>query len=112
MALISGLIIYFLPVWWLIALIPMAVSMIFIRNAGQAFAAGFLSIFLLWLAFNIWRMSLANSAYVDSISELLMMPGGSTGLMFLSSFIGGIIGGFGALTGTLFVQLFVDNKRR
>lgn len=108
---LSALLLWFMPYWWLIIVVSFIVSAFAVNNGYHAFFAGFLAIGLLWLSLNIWRVSTVNEEYVESISSLLMIPGGSAVLILVSTLLGALMGALGALTGTLLVQLFTTKKR-
>lgn len=90
---------------------PFIISLFAFKNGFHAFFSGFLSIAVLNLVVSIWRTTNVNETYVSAISELIKIPGGTSGLIAVITFLGALMGGLGALTGCLLVQLF-DNKKR
>lgn len=108
---LTGVTLYFLPFWWFIILVPFIISLFAFKNGFHAFFSGFLSIAVLNLVVSIWRTTNVNETYVSAISELIKIPGGTSGLIAVITFLGALMGGLGALTGCLLVQLF-DNKKR
>jgi len=88
--LIGGLTQLFLP-WWSIAIIAAIVGFLFkFDNSGWSFLAGFLAVLLLW------------SGYILSERMGNLFGNISSGsVILLTGLIGGLVGGFFAMTGTL-----------
>ena len=103
---IAGIAQLFLP-WWSLAIAAGLVAVFFSpRYLYTSYLAGFLSLFLLWAAYSGWIYLQPNGALLpDKVGELF---GGLTGpiLIGVSGLIAGIMGGFGALSGTLGRRLF------
>jgi hypothetical protein len=86
--------------WWSLAIAAFLVAVIVQQRSGKAFLAGFLGVFLLWglLAFII---DTRNEGYLSArIAELLPLGGKALLLILVTAFIGGLVGGFGAMTGS------------
>ncbi|MCZ8214945.1 MAG: hypothetical protein O9262_01835 [Cyclobacteriaceae bacterium] len=92
----SFLIQLFLP-WWSIAIVAFAGGFLF--KSSQNFLAGFLSLALLWGLYAFWidlggAAPLADRvAGISSISKPL--------LFVLTAVVGGLVGGFAALSGSI-----------
>lgn len=110
--LLTGIIIYLLPFWWIVIVVPFIISLIAFKNGFHAFFSGFISIAILNLGISIWRTTNVNESYVSAISELIKIPGGTTGLILTITLLGALMGGLGALTATLLYQMFDNKKRR
>lgn len=86
--------------WWIIALAAFIVAAFIPQKAFLSFIAGFLALFLLWGV----QASIidANNHHVLStkVAELLPLRGSYILLLFVTAFIGGLVGGMGALTGS------------
>ncbi|MBS1659873.1 MAG: hypothetical protein JST68_02350 [Bacteroidetes bacterium] len=95
LAFICGL---FMP-WWTIALAAFAVSALIPLKPLLAFFAGFLGIFLLWGGMAVVIDQLNNSILATKIAEILPLGGSAYALIVVTAFIGGLVGGGGALTG-------------
>ena len=96
MAFVSG--IYF-P-WWSLAIASFIVATLVHQRAGKAFLAGFAGIFLLWAGL-CWWIDIKNEGILSSrIAELLKLGGSSLLLILVTGFIGGLVGGFGAMAGS------------
>ena len=84
--------------WWVITPVALLVA-IFIRSSGFSdFMAGFLGIGLLWLAMAWWVDMETDSILTEKIAALLNV-GKAYIIIIVTGFIGGIVGGFGALSG-------------
>ena len=94
----------FLP-WWSIAIAAFAGGMIF--NSKWNFLAGFFSIALLWTVRALLIESNAAADLTERVSSIFMGIGKP--LLFLAmAIIGGLVGGFAAMTGSA----LQGNKRR
>jgi hypothetical protein len=70
------------------------------QHAGKAFLSGFLGIFLLWAGL-AWWIDMKNEGILSKkIAELLPLGGSSLLLILVTAFIGALVGGFGAMTGS------------
>ena len=94
----------FLP-WWIIAPICLIASFYFSSSKKQAFWSGFGGVFILWLA-KILSLSLPNEHLLaNKVGQVFMLPASDTNwvvLIFVSSLIGGVVGGLSGLTGYSF----------
>lgn len=64
------------------------------------FFSGFLGIFFLWGMLSTWIDIKNQSLLSHKIAELLKIGGSSILLILLTAFIGGLVGGFAALSGS------------
>lgn len=93
---ISGLL---LP-WWGIAIAAFIVGLIIPQGTGRSFLAGFLAVLLLWSGLATW-ISIRNDGVLAGKMALILPLGGNTFLLLLvTGIVGGIIGGFAAMTGS------------
>ena len=97
--------------WW-IGMVASALICFLLPSSGiNAFIAGFLGVGLIWMGHS-WNLDVQNaSAFSGKIAEIMQM-GDSLVLILVSGGVGGISGGFAALTGTYFRQLFVKSKKK
>lgn len=95
LAFVCGL---FLP-WWSIALAAFAVSALIPLKPLWAFCAGFFGIFILWGGLALVIDQLNNSILSTKIAAILPLGGSAYALICVTAFIGGLVGGGGALTG-------------
>ncbi|MBC7873653.1 MAG: hypothetical protein H7Y01_06645 [Ferruginibacter sp.] len=96
LAFISGL---FLP-WWGIAIPALLVAVLVHQRAGWAFLAGFLSVFLLWAILAWWIDSKNNGVLSKKIALVLPLGGNTLLLVLLTGFIGGLVAGMAAMSGS------------
>lgn len=109
-----GLIAYFLSqafVWWTIALAAFMVCCIIPSEGFKAFIAGFLGIGLLWYILAFITNQNTEALLSHKVSELIGL-GDDHLLVLATALVGGIVGGFSALSGVLFRKLFQKEKRR
>lgn len=85
---------FFLP-WWCIAIAAFLGGIIFDTRAN--FGAGFLAIALLWTITAMFRELSAAAPLTEKVAAIFML---NKPLLFLiTALIGGLVGGFGAMTG-------------
>ncbi|HUQ66930.1 MAG TPA: hypothetical protein VM101_12285 [Flavitalea sp.] len=89
----------YLP-WWSVAIAAFIVASFIYQSPLASFFTGFSAILLLWLGL-ILTIDAANENILAARVSMVMSLGGSYILVILSCFIGGVVGGFGALTGSL-----------
>lgn len=83
--------------WWTVMVAAFIISLFYNQSARYAFLNGFTGIFTLWL---IWSVSISylNEGVLSArLAELLMLPH-STLAILVTALIGGVCGGFAALT--------------
>ena len=86
--------------WWTIAIAAFLVSVIFNQKAWKAFAAGFLGLLLLWSGLSFWIDMKNESILSARIGELLGIGNNTFLLILITGFIGGLVAGFAALSGS------------
>ena len=103
---IGGLSQYFLPWWWIIVPVAALVGYFLGQTAGQSYAYGFIAVLLLW-SIMAGYLSNANGGVLSGRIADLLGNGKISGLqlIFLTGIIGGILGGFGAMTGAMLKDL-------
>lgn len=97
----------FMP-WWVVFLTAAFTTAIIKTKGPASFLSGFVAIFILWLS-QVYFIDIANESILSTkvaaifgLSPIL--------LMLVTALIGGICGGFGALTGKFLIDLF--NKKK
>ena len=97
--------------WW--GVFPAAgLAGLLVPNKGAAtFAAGLLGVALLWFG-QVYLIDAANESILSSKVAGIFGLSSSLLLMLATSAIGGIAGGFAALTGKLFRDLFKKKQER
>lgn len=86
--------------WWVIAIAAFAVALLVHQKAWKAFLSGFLGIFILWAVLAGWIDSANNSNLSARIGLLLGIGSNPFLIVMLTGVIGGLIGGFGAMSGS------------
>ncbi len=89
----------FLP-WWTLAIGAFAVAFLFDNKSFPSFAAGFLGVALLWLAMAGYITIATDSILTTKLNQLLPVNS-----FIITALVGGLVGGFGGLTGSLFRKL-------
>ena len=104
--LLAGITQLFLP-WWTLAIAAALIAIFFqYKYSYNSYFAGFISLFLLWSVYALWIYSGETGVVLsDKIGTLFGGLNGLT-LVFVSGLFAGVLGGFGALTGTLGRNLF------
>ena len=109
-----GAITYFLsPIggWWISMIVAFTVCCISPSTGLNAFIAGFLGVGLTWMG-HAWNLDVQNgSAFSSKIGEIMQINDPIL-LVLAAGAVGGIAGGFAAITGTSFRQLFTKPKQR
>ena len=90
---------FFMP-WWSIAIAALLTALLVHQNAGKAFLSGFFGIFLLWAALAWWINMKNQGILAAKIAVVLPMGGRAIVLILVTGFIGGLVAGFGAMSGS------------
>jgi len=101
-------ILQFMLPWWIVILVAALVGFWANGSSAAAFASGFLAIGTLWCVYATFIDLQTGSILTTKIATLFNLPNGFL-LLTLTSIIGGLMGGMGAMTGSLFRQLFAQN---
>lgn len=96
LAFISGL--YF-P-WWGMAITSALVAVAIPQKAWKAFLSGFLGLFLLWAGLAFWIDMKNNHILSVKIASILPLGGSHVAIILVTGFIGGLVAGLAALTGS------------
>lgn len=86
--------------WWSIALVSFAVSALIRQKPWIAFLSGFLALLLLWGGLSFWISSNNDHILAHRVSLLIFKTESTTLLILVTAFIGALVAGFGALTGS------------
>lgn len=98
-ALLGWLLQTFFP-WWTMAIGAFAVGFVFASNRWKSFFAGLLGVGLLWFGMSFYIDFSTQSALTERVAGLF--PTRTTPLLFLvTSLVGGLVGGFASLTGSI-----------
>ncbi|MBL7696694.1 MAG: hypothetical protein JNK79_00985 [Chitinophagaceae bacterium] len=94
----------YLP-WWSAALAPFVVALLIIQRPFHSFVSGFCGLLLLWLVLILVIDSANNGIMSRKVSMLLGLGPSPTVLIIINCVIGALVGGMGALTGSLLIKL-------
>lgn len=98
LAFIAG-ILSFSP-WWGFALTSFLVAILVHQKGWKAFLSGFLGLFLLWARLAWWIDMQNNSLLSSKIAAILPLGGNSVLLILVTGFVGGLVSGLAAITGS------------
>ena len=87
----------FLP-WYCIAIAPFILG--YLLKSERNFLAGFLAIAILWM-FNAWLLDASSSSDLPQRVAMIFSLQRTALLYLLMGTLGGLVGGFAALTGSL-----------
>ncbi|MDE3124570.1 MAG: hypothetical protein KGK14_03580 [Bacteroidota bacterium] len=87
--------------WYTFAICAVAVALAIHQKPFKAFLSGFIALFLLWgiLAFVIDTAN--NHLLSQKVAQILPLGGSSIAIILVTAFIGGLVAGMSALTGSL-----------
>lgn len=86
--------------WWSFVITSLIVAVAIHQKPLRAFITGFLGMFLLW-AIHAIILDSANDHILSQKVAMILPLNGSYGLLiFITAFLGGLISGFAALTGS------------
>ncbi|WP_420315748.1 hypothetical protein [Ekhidna sp.] len=111
---IIGALTYFISplfFWWSAMFIAFIVCYISPSSSLNAFVAGFLGVGLVWMG-HAWNLDVLNESKFSTQIAEIMQVNDPILLVFATGLIGGLAGGFAALSGTSFRQLFIKPKKR
>lgn len=86
--------------WWIIAIIAFLVALLVHQKGWKAFLAGFLGIFILWAILAEWIDIKNDGNLSGKIGELLSVGNHPLLVVFASALVGGLVGGFAAMSGS------------
>ena len=107
LAFVSGL---YMP-WWGIAVASFLVSAAIPQRPAFSFLSGFLGVFLLWEVLAWWIDNKNNGILSQKVSVLFGLGGSSVLLIVITSIIGALVAGFGALAGSYLRRLIYPVPR-
>lgn len=86
--------------WWIIAVTSFVVGALIYQRALNAFITGFLGLFLLWGVQAYYIDSKNGHLLSIKVAQLLKL-GSSSMLILVTALVGGLVGAFAAMTGSL-----------
>lgn len=106
-ALISGILSLFLP-WWILAPVAGGVAMYSKLGGKTAFLTGLAGGTLLWFSVATWIDVATAAIMTNKIAQILTVDPST--LLYITGLIGGLVAGFGALTGSYLRAIFVRKR--
>lgn len=104
--LILSLIAGFITPWWVAAIVAFVAALYAGKKPAQAFWSGFMAVFIVWVVLILFKTVPNNHILASRVAVLLHLPGWSI-LLFVTSLIGGLVGGMSALSGFLVRRVIV-----
>ncbi len=96
---------YFID-WWAVAIAAFIGGFFFGNASGETFAKGAAAISTLWLIM-VWYYHFSTQGILSNKIAQVLPVGGSAGILILVTvLIGGLVGGWGAMSGFLIRNLF------
>jgi len=109
---LTGCIFYFLfPFWWSVALSAFSTAFVVYKTARSAFWSGFITSTLLWTIMILVKTIPNDNLLAQKMAGLIHFSDWSL-LLFLSAMLGGLVSGFGALSGYLTGQVMMPYIRK
>jgi hypothetical protein len=109
--LVFGCLGYFGLPWWGIAVVAGIAVFLFPLSGGKGFAAGFGAGYLLWFVAAMLH-NMSNSGILSAKIGQLFMGVQGFHLLLITGLLGGLLAGFGALTGAYARQLAFPPKKK
>lgn len=94
--------------FWSVALVAFCICAMMPSRTMSSFGISFISVFLLWTIMTIGIDSSTNHILTDKIAQLFGID--NIFLLLITALIGGLVAGFGGMTGNLF-KVLVTKKR-
>lgn len=92
--------------WWTVAIAAFIGGAIFGTSSGETFAKGTAAVTTLWLLMT-WYYHFSTQGILSNKIAQILPVGGNVGLLIAATvLIGGIVGGWGAMSGFLVRNLF------
>ena len=99
-ALLSFIAGIYISYWWFFAVVAFLVAALIHQKGYKAFFAAFLALFILWFVLAFWMDFVNEGVLSVKIASILPLGGSKWLLMLVTAFIGGLVAGFAALSGS------------
>jgi hypothetical protein len=86
--------------WWCFVFTSFIVALAIPQRPGYAFLTGFLGVFLLWIVLAAMKDIPNEHILSTKVAQVLPLGGSYIVLMLVTGFVGGLVSGFAALTGS------------
>ena len=92
--------------WWSVAIAAFIGGTIFGTSGGETFAKGMAAVITLWLLMTLYYHFSTQGILSNKIAQILPVGGNVGVLIVVTVLIGGLVGGWGAMSGFLVRNLF------
>ncbi len=96
--------------WWSVVIASFSISFIISTKGHSSFVGGFLGVGILWFILAAITDFRTDSILTERVAEIFSLPNNFL-LILITSIIGGLVGGFGALTGMQLRSLIMPPKK-
>lgn len=96
--------------WWSVVIASFSISFIISTKGLSSFVGGFLGVGILWFILAAITDIQTDSILTDRVAGIFSLPNNFL-LILITSIIGGLVGGFGALTGMQLRSLIMPQKK-
>jgi hypothetical protein len=104
--LVLGILAQLLFPWWSCAIVAFYVGLWIADSPGKSYAYGFAAMLLMWTVYAGFQSSMNGGLIGGAFSNVFGGKISSGQLIAATGFIGGLVGGFSAMTGTLLRDIF------
>lgn len=95
----------FLP-WWVLAIICFCGALVLARSGAHAFWSGFAAVFVAWAILALMKSFPNHNILADRVAHLFSLPNWIL-LLIVTGVLGGLVGGFAALSGWFVKGIFI-----
>ncbi len=92
--------------WWMVAVAAFIIAFAMPQKPGKSLLSGFLGIFLLWGILAFWIKTQGGDIIAGQVANILPLGGNQLMLVFVTGFVGGLVGASAALSGSYGRKLF------
>ena len=92
--------------WWTVAIAAFIGGAIFGKSSGETFVKGMIAVIIVWLLMVCYSHFSTQGILSNKIAQILPMGGNVGILIVVTVLIGGLVGGFGAMSGFFVRNLF------
>lgn len=92
--------------WWTVAIAAFIGGAIFGKSSGETFVKGMIAVIIVWLLMVCYYHFSTQGILSNKIAQILPVAGNVGILIVVTALIGGLVGGFGAMSGFLVRNLF------
>ncbi len=109
--LIAAALLQFVAPWWMIVVVPLVVHIWRPTSYGLSFLSGFMAIATTWLVYGWYQHDASAGMMTERIAQIFTLPN-PFWLLAITVVVGGLVGGFAAMTGFSFKMLFIRSSNR